>query len=340
MDRPRREADRFPRGDGPPRGFDGLPRAIEGPIEETIPNGFLFIDGEYIAPPYVLHATEDGVTVNSVEIKSKAPPDYFGRGFGPPRGEPAWHRLGARLRNELGRKAVVLAFAGQPLFTPDTTATYQLLKSLVSVDGRSTKQLEVRHQLPDDFDKSVWDEWVASFTAPDSLKSRAAGALAQYEEQQSEAQAQIRARRWLEASQYPLSVAAMILSVLSLGHLLGGRPHAGKPTRGLDESPEMIRALDWSLLFAAALSIFDLVWTILMANTNDIQELNPIGTHLIHNPRHLAGFKVSITFACLALIWLLRRHKRAQIAAWWICLVLTLLTCRWLMATSLVSAVT
>jgi hypothetical protein len=104
---------------------------------------------------------------------------------------------------------------------------------------------------------------------------------------------------------------------------------------GLDPSPAMIGALNWSLFFAAVFSSIDLAWTILAVNANAIQELNPLGSHLIENPRHLVGFKVSITFSCLALLWLLRRHKRAQIAAWWICLVLTLITCRWLMIHSL-----
>jgi hypothetical protein len=31
----------------------------------------------------------------------------------------------------------------------------------------------------------------------------------------------------------------------------------------------------------------------------------------------------------------MRKHKRAQIAAWWLCLVLTLVTCRWLVVDSL-----
>ena len=52
----------------------------------------------------------------------------------------------------------------------------------------------------------------------------------------------------------------------------------------------------------------------------------------------LAQFKVGVTFASLALIWVLRRQKRAQIAAWWICLVLTLVTCRWLMVNSLLTS--
>jgi hypothetical protein len=339
-DRPRRGADAPRNFDGPPRGFEGLPRAFDGPFEATINNGFLFIDGQYLQPPYKLLASDKGVEINDLEIHSHAPTEYpFGRAFGgPQRGEPPWHRLASRLRNDLDRNAVLFAFADQTLFVPDESAKVQFMKSLLSAEGRSARQIEVRHQLPDDFDKDLWDEWISGFIPPEALKVRAAAVINDYDRQQRENLAQIRARRLLENLQYPLSVSAMILSVLSLGHLLGGRPHAGKPTRGLDLSPETIRAVNWSLLFAAAFSVFDLVWTILMANAKEILELNPIGTHLIQDPRQLAGFKVSITFACLAIIWLLRRHKRAQVAAWWICLVLTLLTCRWLLATSLVTA--
>jgi len=105
---------------------------------------------------------------------------------------------------------------------------------------------------------------------------------------------------------YPLSVSGMVLSVIAIGHLLGGRPHAGQPTRGLDPSPALIHALNWSLFFTAAFSLLDLAWTIITVNTNDTRELNPIGSQLIHDPLRLAEFKVGVTFACLALLWLLR----------------------------------
>jgi hypothetical protein len=152
---------------------------------------------------------------------------------------------------------------------------------------------------------------------------------------QQEAESEIRATQWMNRLAYPLIVSSMVLTVLSLGHLLGGRPHAGKPTLGIDATPQMIHALNWSLFFAAAFSSIDLIWTILAASTNQIRELNPIGSQWIGNPRHLAGFKISVTFSCLALLWLLRKHKRAQIAAWWVCLILTLVTIRWLTLNSL-----
>jgi hypothetical protein len=71
------------------------------------------------------------------------------------------------------------------------------------------------------------------------------------------------------------------------------------------------------------------------ASTGQLRELNPIGSHLVENPRHLAGFKIAITVAAIGVLWLLRRHKRAQLAAWWICLLLTLVTIRWLAFSSM-----
>jgi hypothetical protein len=70
-----------------------------------------------------------------------------------------------------------------------------------------------------------------------------------------------------------------------------------------------------------------------------MQELNPIGSHLIGNPRHLAGFKIGITLPSLLLLWLLRKHKRAQAAAWWLCLILTFVTLRWLTMSPLMAPV-
>jgi hypothetical protein len=239
------------------------------------------------------------------------------------------------VRRQLDNDGVLMSFPHQPIFMYDTSTLCELMLSLTSEEGRSMRQVSLMQSLPPDFDKEVWDNWVRDFEPPEELRVRTAALIARYDENQRKAMAGIRARRWLETLTYPLTVGGMLLSVLAIGHLLGGRPHAGQPSTGTDPTPAMIRALNWSLFFAAAFSSIDLVWTILAVNANAIQELNPLGSKLIENPRHLAGFKVSITFSCLALLWLLRRHKRAQIAAWWVCLVLTLITCRWLMIHSL-----
>jgi len=278
------------------------------------------------------------LSVNDREFTCQPPPQEYGggRGFGPPRSAMASWRLAINaVQNQLSGDGIVMSFKDQPYVQLDSTTGYELLQSMTTQAERSIRQIRVMERLPQDFDEETWDAWIRDFAPPDNLKQRAALWIANYDKNQEQAQAEIRATRWMSRLAYPMSVASMVLTVLSIGHLLGGRPHAGQPTRGMDESPAMIHALNWSLLFATAFSTFDLIWTILASNTNQMRELNPIGSQWISDPRHLAGFKVSVTFSCLALLWLLRRHKRAQIAAWWICLILTLVTIRWLTFNSL-----
>jgi hypothetical protein len=314
-------------------GSPGFFRGYDGPTEATIKDrGFLFLDGEYLAPPYEIRYAEDKLTANGRELTCIPPPrNIGGRGFGYSRGgEPSWRYMVNELSSHLEQNAVVFSFEGQPYYNLDVNKTYEFLGSIMAQEKRSVRQAVVREGLPTEFDKTVWDNWIAHFEPPEDLRQRAAVFVSRYDEDQRKAEAQIRAAQWMERLAYPLSVGSMVLIVLAIGHLLGGRPHAGKPSFGVDASPELIRALEWSLFFTMAFSSIDLIWTILAANSNQMRELNPIGSQWIEDSRHLAGFKISVTFSCLALLWLLRRHKRAQIAAWWVCLILTLVTIRWL----------
>jgi Domain of unknown function (DUF5658) len=330
---PRSERDGGPpfpreRGPGPP----GFSRGIDWPSEAIATKGFVFLDGEYVAPPYQIRYVDGNMTINDRALTCiPAPRGFGGRGFGPPRAEqPSWRFMVEDLAGHLRSDSVLVSFKDQPYWPLDIGTALDLLASMAKTEGRSLRHVSVRQQLPDKFDKKVWDEWIERFVPSDELKGRAAIWVSNYNDKQERVEGEIEAARWMERLAYPLTVSSMVLIVLSIGHLLGGRPHAGQPTFGVDKSPQMIRALEWSLFFAAAFSSIDLIWTILAASTNQMRELNPIGSHLIENPRHLAGFKIGITFSCLALLWLLRRHKRAQIAAWWVCLILTLVTIRWL----------
>lgn len=334
-----------PRGrdDGPGReggrGFGGFgPPRFEGPTEARVEDkGFLFIDGEYIPPPYEIRHENEELTVNNRKLTCLPPPRDTSRGFfGPRPGDGSVRYWVGYLQSQLDQNYVVLSFADQPNVVFDTTSSYDLLKSFIAQGSRSVRQVTVRDQLPTTFDKKVWDQWIENFVAPGELEIRAAALTNSFEASQRKALNDIKAHRLMEKMAYPLTVSGMVMSVLAIGHLLGGRPHANHSTKGTDDSPEMIRALNWSIAFTVAFSLLDLTWTILALNTKSVSELNPIGSQFIHDPRNLAGFKVSVTFSCLALLWLLRKHKRAQVAAWWLCLVLTLVTCRWLLVDTLI----
>ncbi len=335
---------REPRGPGSgPGGGPGYFRGFEPPTEAETKNGFLFIDGKYIAPPYVLHLADNVFTINGHTIDCVPPArgygGYGGRGFGPRGGEPSWRYMLSEVLTQLSSELVVLCFKDQPYVVLDGSNSYELLKTMTMERGRSVRQLTIREQLPSEFDKSIWDKWMESFEPPGDLRQRAAVLVNNFETAQREAEADMRATRLMNQAAYPLAVSGMVLSVLAVGHLLGGRPHARQRLIGRDETPEMIHSLNWSLLFVTAFSLLDLTWTVLAANAGQMQELNPIGSHLVENPRQLIGFKIGITLPSLALIWLLRKHKRAQAAAWWLCLVLTFVTLRWLMISPLMAPV-
>src|SRR5205823_5785363 len=124
--------ERPPRGfDPPPRGFEPPSRSFDGPMEATAKTGFLFIDGEYIPPPYEIRYADESVTVNGRKLTCVPPPPPFygyGRGFGgPPRTDQSWRSLVTGLKSQFDSNGVAISFADQPLFQPDTSTSYDLL---------------------------------------------------------------------------------------------------------------------------------------------------------------------------------------------------------------------
>jgi hypothetical protein len=113
------------------------------------------------------------------------------------------------------------------------------------------------------------------------------------------------------------------------------------PPRGPDElkpsrrRAALCRATIVSLALIAAFSGLDLVWTLLASGAGQMTELNPIGSHLLRNPLHLSLFKITATVVSCGLLMYLRQHQRAQLATWWMCLVCTVLTFRWLVLNSM-----
>jgi len=262
-------------------------------------------------------------------------------GFGPGgsgRASEPWRFMVSELAQQLAGDSVVMSFPEQPLVVLGSSgATYDLLKKLNGgssagndSEGKAVIPVSFLQHLPEGFDHAVWNEWIDGYKPPADLRKRGALLVAAYDATEKEAMESIAATKRLNAWVYPLTIGLMIVTVLAVGHLLGGRPHAGQSTTGVDDSPVMVRALNWSLIFVALLSVGDLVLTMLAGQAGQMRELNPVGSHLIHDPQHLVGFKVGATFPAIALLWLLRKHKRAQIAAWWICLILVMVAFRWL----------
>ena len=90
-------------------------------------------------------------------------------------------------------------------------------------------------------------------------------------------------------------------------------------------------------VFVVALSLLDLVWTLLVSQAGTMRELNPVGGRLIDDPVKLVAFKVAMTGLAAGLIFKLRYYRRAQLASWWACLILTLLIVRWLTFNSMLA---
>jgi hypothetical protein len=99
----------------------------------------------------------------------------------------------------------------------------------------------------------------------------------------------------------------------------------------LEERANVVR----NVILLGLLSGFDLSLTLAAQQAGTLLELNPLGSQLVANPLLLASFKITSLVAACAILVTLRRYRGAQVVSWWMCMVCTVLTYRWVTFNSL-----
>ncbi len=228
---------------------------------------------------------------------------------------------------------IVLFEDGQYESLPRGSGLISLLDyfSRPEVTAQSAEELEsMLDQLPDDILRSSWKNWLESYVPPSNLVKRAIADLAFYEKIQNSNNAEITGRRRSEALSYPMTVLGMVLAVVALGHLISCRPDALDPMFVEDPTVGMLGRVARTVGLIVVLSGFDLFWTILAWQGNQMRELNPLGSHLMEDTSSLILFKATATLLSTGMLLAMYRHRSARIAAWWLCLICTVLAFRWL----------
>lgn len=133
-----------------------------------------------------------------------------------------------------------------------------------------------------------------------------------------------------ESVQYGVNLFGMLAGVAALGSLLSSRPNTDRRWRDLDASTAGMKLVTRCGGLIVLLGLFDLVCTLMAFHTGMFRELNPVASQLGSSPLTIIAFKVAAMTAGVGLLWRLRQYSGAQTAAWWMCLVCTLVAFRWL----------
>lgn len=318
----------------------------------AIDAGLVFIDGEFVPGPYRVDATAAGVTVNDRivnssmrELDEEEESDIEAArrrtGFRWIRADDrekgaewtVW-RTATMLRQFLSADSIVVAFSGfEMTIIQQPSKQCDLLKVLVAPNLSSKEFQRLLAERVSDAERGRWQEWLLGFSPPDQLRCLAEEKVAVIDDIEAANARASHAMLRVHAAAYPLTVFGMLLGAMAIGHLLRTAP---KPESDRNVvPPETIQATCVSLAFIVVMAGCDLAWTILASEAGQMRELNPLGHQLIDDPQALIAFKCAATAVGCGVLGVLRRHSRAQLVSWWMCLVSALLTLRWVLFHSL-----
>lgn len=322
------------------------------PQQARSEHGFVFLDGEYVPPPYNLKivgtkftindrvATETPASPETDDLSRRAPfpPDRRGprgrREFGP----PPFPRPGEAkaIADLLDDGAVFVYFTGRPhLCLARTLTREEFLQCLVESEDRIGLIERLTNSLAHPADREQWRTWLVSYVPPPQLADRAQRDLSESAQLEKKGRDAYHSQQRLQSLAYPLTVLGMCLGVFALGHLLQSPPDNRLRAQSTRRCARHCRAAVISLVLIALLSGLDLTWTLLASQAGQMTELNPIGHQLLDQPTMLSALKVGSTFLSCGVLLMIRRHPRAQQATWWLCLICTVLTFRWLVLNSM-----
>lgn len=317
-------------------------------VSQPTDEGFVFVNGEFLPRPYTFRASGKLTFVNDViiaeELLSVASmldlDNEEGDGRGARRRSQETDQTYAGYLSEsfAQSRQVIVFFEGQsPALLSKTAGGNDLLSVLVSDAHRPELLPQLLARAGSSEVASPWSDWVQSFRPSHIFLAAAKPIVDRIEATVDKDQARHAAMKRLDSFSYPLTIAGMIMSVFAIGHLMSNPPNGGKTPDEIEMSPEVVKIVTRSLILVVALSLLDLVWTLLASQAGTMRELNPVGGRLIDDPAKLIAFKVAMTGLAAGLIFKLRYYRRAQLASWWACLILTLLTVRWLTFNSMLA---
>ncbi len=320
---------------------DDVPR---GP---TIDSGFLIVDNRYIAPPYLVEHNGEQLIVNGVAMGTPGAADRyqpldvgFGGGFhgrrsfrgmlsAPESDSPGRYMLVEAERMLLNGSLIIGFHDGTVCgFSHGET----MIQTLLSDMDRVAKLRFLTSSSRQPITLAQWTELVDNFQGDSGLQERLLAVKPTHE-----ASAEPLPQRPRYAI-YSLTVLGMILTVVSFGIVLSHRPQHFCKWSDVNRVPRDVRLVIGCAAMIAILCVFDLTCTLMASHTTSFWELNPFGASLASQPLILLAVKLLITFVCVAILWNLRFYRGAQLASWWLCLGLTLLTARWVVFNSLMLA--
>ena len=133
-----------------------------------------------------------------------------------------------------------------------------------------------------------------------------------------------------ESVQYGVNLFGMLAGVVALGSLLSSRPETDRQWRELNGSVAGMKLVTRCGGLIILLGLFDLVCTLMAIHTGMFRELNPVASQMTGSPLTVVIFKLAAMTVGVGLLWRLRQYSGAQTAAWWMCLICTLVVFRWL----------
>ena len=300
-------------------------------------SGYFVFEGRYVSPPYVLQQRGEDLFVNGclVPAEQTSRPSFpFGMGPG------GWRRYGGGAVASRFSRMEQQFVSGALLFVQEDGTNgfivpqnaLSVLRVLVSDAPQNEKiQLLSDGRFPR-FNSAEWAGIVESFEPASDLVEQIAQIDAENERLLEEAHAAHRRVQFLDSGpmRYGVTVAAMVLVVIALGNLLNHRPkHDGRWT-DINQDADRMAMVMRNVILLVLLNGFDLGLSLVAQQAGSFLELNPLGTKLIENPAYLAAFKLTALLTSCLILLSLRRYHGAQTASWWLCLVCTILTFRWL----------
>ena len=329
--------------------------------------GYLFLNGLYVPPPYDVAWTQDVLTINGREYSANSfdlshyeaetardghgmrgrrgmqfgPRDGMDRGVrsasfrrgsfprGPRQERSAFNSLCEDVDGVRWGYIIVLYDQLEPLCLHLPDGGHEFLQSLLdpsqSVDA---DPIWVDHR----GGREAWDKLLAEVNLTPDLALRARQEVDRVKAAESDSNEIAEGVHWTAKISYPLTIFAMAVVVLGFGHLLSNKP---KPEGDQVDHAKGRKVVGQSLLIIGLLSAVDLIWTIGSAHAGLMRELNPLGSGMINEPIQLFLFKATLTAASIGILYSLHRRPIAQMASWWCCLLLTLLTARWVVFQSM-----